>query len=483
MVPKKKFARLPGKLVFIGFGSVGQGLLPLLLRHLTVVRSSILIITADERGAEEASRYGIRFAVNPLTPGNYRAVLEPILQPGDFLLNVAIGVSSVALIELCQSRGALYLDSCIEPWEGGYTDARLLPSQRSNYAMRELALALNKRRRDGPTAILTHGANPGLVSHFVKHALLDIARATRLKVKKPDSREKWAALAEKLGVKVIHVAERDTQSANPPKRVGEFVNTWSVDGFAGEGCQPAELGWGSHEAQLPPDGRRHESGCGSAIYLQRPGASTRVRTWTPGGGPLHGFLITHGESISISDYLTVRDGEQARYRPTVFYAYHPCDAAVLSIDELAGNTWKQQAQSRVLMDDIDDGADELGVLLMGHAKGAYWFGSVLSVHEARKLAPYSNATTLQVTSSILAAIVWAIENPRRGVVDPDEMDFERALEIARPYLGRLVGAYSSWTTRRPRPAVPGRRRQQRPVAVQEFPRGLSGAKVTSSPPA
>lgn len=445
MIPKRIHAKLPGKLVMVGFGSVGQGVLPLLLRHLRVARSNILIITADDRGAAEAARYGVRVTVNPLTRGNYRAVLEPILKPGDFLLNVSVDVSSIALIELCQNCNAFYLDTCIEPWAGGYTDTRLTPSQRSNYATREAALAINKGRRDGPTAILTHGANPGLVSHFVKQALLDIARDTGLKVAKPRTREKWALLAEKLGIKVIHIAERDTQVSDPPKRVGEFVNTWSVDGFVGEGCQPAELGWGSHEKYFPGDGRQHDFGCGAAIYLQRPGASVRVRTWTPLEGPFHGFMITHGESISVPDYLTVRQGDQVRYRPTVHYSYHPCDGAVTSLHELAGNNWKLQHQRRVLMNDIKDGMDELGVLLMGHAKGAYWFGSQLSVREARKLAPYNNATSLQVSASILGAMVWAVENPRGGVIDPDEMDFERVVEIATPYLGKLVGAYSNWT--------------------------------------
>ena len=438
-------AKLPGKLVFIGFGSVGQGVLPLLLRHLRVARSEVMIITADERGTDEAARYGVKFTVNPLSRGNYRAVLEPILQPGDFLLNVSVGVSSVALIELCQKRGAFYLDTCIEPWAGGYTDTRVSPSKRSNYALREAALALNERHRNGPTAILTHGANPGLISHFVKRALIDIARDTGVEVAKPAAREQWAALAEKLGVKVIHIAERDTQSAIPSKRVGEFVNTWSVDGFVGEGCQPAELGWGTHEKVFPADGCRHDFGSGCAIYLQRPGASTRVRTWTPLEGPFHGFLITHGESISISDYLTIQNGERARYRPTAHYAYHPCDATVASVHELAGKNWRPQDGRRVLMRDIRDGIDEVGALLMGHAKGAYWFGSQLSVHEARKLAPYNNATTLQVGCAILGAIVWAVENPRRGVIDPEEADFERVLEIAAPYLGKLVGAYSEWT--------------------------------------
>src|SRR5215471_9792106 len=173
----------------------------------------------------------------------------PQLDKRDFLLNV----SSVALIEFCQEKGALYLDTCIEPWPGGYTDPSLPPSARSNYGLRESALALRVRYPQGPTAVLTHGANPGLVSHFVKQALIDLARDTGEKVEVPQTRRQWAELAQRVGVKVIHIAERDTQVANQPKRVGEFVNTWSIDGFVSEGCQPAELGWGSHEKALPPD--------------------------------------------------------------------------------------------------------------------------------------------------------------------------------------------------------------------------------------
>jgi len=175
-IPPTKHAKLPGKLVIVGFGSVGQGVLPLLLRHLRVKRSDILIITSDQRGAREAARFGVKFMANPLDQGNYRAVLEPLLGRGDFLLNVSVNVASVNLIELCQKRGALYLDTCIEPWAGGYVDRRLSPSQRSNYALRETALAIRDKYPQGPTAVLTHGANPGLVSHFVKRALLDIAR-------------------------------------------------------------------------------------------------------------------------------------------------------------------------------------------------------------------------------------------------------------------------------------------------------------------
>ncbi len=434
-------AKFAGRLVIVGFGSIGQGVLPLLLRHLDMRPEQISIVTAEERGREVAAEYGIQFVEHALTHENYRDVLAPRLGAGDFLVNVSVDVSSLALIELCQEKGALYLDTCTEPWPGGYTDPNLPPSARSNYALRENALALRRRAMNGPTAVITHGANPGLVSHFVKQALVDIAAGAPI----PADREGWAHLSESLGVKAIHIAERDTQVAATPKEPSEFVNTWSIDGFFSEGSQPAELGWGTHERHFPADGHRHEAGSQAAIYLMRPGAGTRVRSWTPLEGPYLGYLITHGESISIADYLTVGAGANARYRPTCHYAYHPCDDAVLSLHELAGKNWELQTRKRLIVDEITTGIDELGVLLMGHPRGVYWYGSRLSIDEARRVAPHNNATSLQVTAAVLAGIVWAIEHPRRGIVEPEEMDYARILEIAGPYLGEMAGVWGDWT--------------------------------------
>ena len=161
-----KHVSFRGRLVMLGFGSIGQGVLPLILRHIDMPKDRITIVTAEARGREVAAEYGVRFVEQPATRDNFRDLLVPLLGRGDFLLNLSVDVSSVALIELCQEIGALYLDTCIEPWPGGYTDPSLTPSQRSNYALRESALAVARRYPNGPTAVLTHGANPGLVSHL-----------------------------------------------------------------------------------------------------------------------------------------------------------------------------------------------------------------------------------------------------------------------------------------------------------------------------
>ncbi|MFG1350822.1 homospermidine synthase [Xanthobacter autotrophicus] len=442
-------AKIDGPIVMIGFGSIGRGTLPLIERHFDFDLSRMVVIdpVADHKTLLDAR--GIRFIQSEVTAENYRELLTPLLTNGGgqgFCVNLSVDVSSIAVMELTREIGALYVDTVIEPWKGFYFDETMDNAARTNYALRESLLAARRRNPGGTTAVSTCGANPGMVSWFVKQALLNIASDTGLDRPEPASREEWAQLARALGVKGIHIAERDTQRAREPKVMGEFWNTWSVEGFVSEGLQPAELGWGTHEKALPPDGRTHEAGCGAAIYLLSPGAATRVRSWTPTPQAQYGFLVTHNESISIADYLTVRDGDTVLYRPTCHYAYHPANDAVLSLHEMFGNGGHFQGKWKILDEhEIVDGIDELGVLVYGHARNAYWFGSQLSIEQTRELAPYQNATGLQVTSAVLAGMVWALENPTAGIVEADEMDFHRCLEVQMPYLGPVIGTYTDWT--------------------------------------
>jgi homospermidine synthase len=442
-------ARFEGPIVMIGFGSIGRGTLPLIERHIAHDRTKFTVIDPLDTDRRLLDERKIRFLQVAITEANFDSVLKPLLTAGPgpaFVVNLSVDVSSVAIMRLCKEVGAFYVDTVAEPWVGFYTDERLTMSQRSNYALREAVLDLRRASPGGPTAVNCCGANPGMVSWFVKEALLNIASDLGRPVADPQTREGWARLARDLGIKGIHIAERDTQRARTPKAQGVFVNTWSVDGFVSEGLQPAELGWGTHEKHLPPEGRHHDFGPDCAIYLMRPGAGTRVRSWTPTARAQHGFLITHNESISIADYYTVTEGGRVTYRPTCHYAYHPPNDAVVSLHEMAGAGWQRQPASHILTEEeIVDGVDELGVLLYGHAKNAYWFGSHLTIEETRRLAPYQNATGLQVTSAVLSAMVWSLENPDRGILEADELDFRRCLEIQRPYLGRIFGEYTNWT--------------------------------------
>jgi len=441
-----RYAAFKGRMLILGFGSIGQGSLPLLMRHVDITPGQITIVTAHESGREIAQSHGVRFINEPVTRENYRAVYARHLSRGDFLVNASIDVGSIDSIEWCQQHGVLYLDACIEPWIGGHTDLSIGVEHRTNYAHREHALSLRSDDPAAPTAVLMHGANPGLVSHFVKQALLELASTSGITpATRPASGAAWGALSEQLGIRVIQVSERDHQTTDRRKLPDEFCNTWSSEALAGESLQPAEMGWGTHETHFPHDGRHFDFGCGSSIFLNRTGCTTRVRSWAPQAGPFHGYLISHGEAHSIADYLTVRDGESVRYRPTCYYAYHPCDDAVDSLEQFVERSYRLQPRLRLLRDELTGGVDELGVLLCGHERGAFWYGSRLSVAEARKLSPYNNATGMQVNIGFVGAIIWAIRNPHAGIVEPDEIDDQLVMQIARPYLGRLEGTFTDWT--------------------------------------
>ena len=449
------YGRINGPVVMIGFGSIGRGTLPLIERHFEFDKTRMVVIDPKDTNRHLLDERGIRFEQIALTPQNYRDVLTPLLATGEgqgFCINLSVDTSSCDILELCRSLGVLYIDTVAEPWEGFYFDKMAGAAARTNYALREIILDARRRNPGGTTAVSCCGANPGMVSWLVKQALLNVAHDVGLSFEQPQTREEWAELMRRTGVKGIHVAERDTQRSREPRPEQVFVNTWSIEGFISEGLQPAELGWGTHEKWKPANAGEQKQGSKAAIYLLQPGGNTRVRTWTPTAQAHYGFLVTHNEAISIADFFTVRDGDEVVYRPTCHYAYHPCDDAILSLHEMFGQAGRAQQTFHLLNEDeIVDGMDELGVLLYGHDKNAYWYGSQLSIEEARRLAPYQNATGLQVSSAVLAGMVWALENPEAGIVEADDIDFHRCLEIQRPYLGPVVGVYTDWNPLSGRP--------------------------------
>ena len=150
MAEHKKYITFDGKILILGFGAVGQGTLPLMLRHIDMPRDKLTIITAEDWGREIAEEYGIAFRVEPLTRDNYVRILDRELKAGDFLFNASFDVSSLALIEYCSQRGIMYLDACIEPWAGGHRDTSIPAARRTNYAFREAALAMRAKYPGGP---------------------------------------------------------------------------------------------------------------------------------------------------------------------------------------------------------------------------------------------------------------------------------------------------------------------------------------------
>jgi homospermidine synthase len=449
-----KFAN---KILCIGFGSVAQCTLPILFNHIEVPYGNVTVIDFEDQSEklQPWMKKGVQFHQLKITPENMDSVLGNHLSSGDLLIDLAWNIGATDILQWCHDHGVLYINTSVELWDPYTGSHDKHPTERTLYWRHmKIRKMIAEWKTPGPTAIVEHGANPGLISHFAKQGLLDIATkllqdgkvtgtaADELKILMKE--QKFNELAMKLGVKVIHVSERDTQITNKPKEVDEFVNTWSVEGFREEGTTTAELGWGTHEKELPALAYEHPDGPKNQICLARMGMNTWVVSYVP-HYCIHGMIIRHGEAFTLSDRLTVWKDGKAIYRPTVHYAYCPCDSAIASLQELRGYDYKLQEKQRILNDEIISGSDILGALIMGHEYKAWWVGSDLSIDESRRLVPHQNATTMQVAISVVAASMWMIDNPNKGFCTPEDLPHEYILKIAKPYLGKWISEPVDWT--------------------------------------
>jgi len=445
-----------GRILVIGLGGVSRCTLPLLFKHLDVPKNKYTVmdfaeVEADARWVREQ---GATFVKDRIERHNYAETLSRYAGKGDLIVDLAWNIGCDDILQWCHDHEVLYINTSVELWDPYENMAGARPADRTLY-VRHMAMRrmMAQWKQTGATAVLDHGANPGLVQHFTKEALGDMATKWLGEHAHSERHERisdalkaraFNRLAHALNVQAIHISERDTQITGKPKEENEFVNTWSIEGFYEEGTSPAEMGWGTHERRLPPGAHVHSHGPLNQICMESYGINTWVRSWVPCGEIL-GMVIRHGEAFSISEFLTVTELGKPVYRPTVHYAYCPCDMAIISLQELRMRNYEMQPKQRLMNDDIIKGRDELGCLLMGHDYKSWWIGSLLNIHETRKLVPHQNATTLQVAASLIGAVKWMIKNPRKGVNLPDQLPHEEILADAKPYLGPFISKPVDWS--------------------------------------
>lgn len=443
-------------ILIIGYGAVSRCTLPVILDHIDVPRKNITIIDIEDK-SEELKKFtdtGIKFFQEKILPANLKNILNEYVGKDGLVVDLAWNIGANDILDWCHNHNTLYVNTSVELWD---PEAPKKIFDKTLYWRQMQLRNLTKNwNPNSVTAVVDHGANPGLISHFTKQALADIAdkvikegkaKASDLeKIKEYRRKFDFAHLAKILGVKVIHCSERDTQITNKPKEIDEFVNTWSIEGFREEGVAPAEMGWGTHEKKLPELAIKPISGPKNQIFLARMGINTWARSWVPEVGEIEGMIVRHGEAFGISDRLTVWEKGRPVYRPTVHYVYMPCHEALSSLVELKARRYNMQPKMRILKDEeIVSGKDILGAFLMGHAYNSWWTGTSLSIEETRKLAPGQNPTTLQVAAGVIGAIRWMIENPKKGLCLPDDLPHDFVLNIAKPYLGDFISTQSDWT--------------------------------------
>lgn len=282
------------RLVIIGRGSVSQCALPLFIEFFLRTNRirSILIIDAVHR-TWPIENHRIQCRVEKIDKNNFRQILSEHLSIGDVLVDLAVNLETRDLLEWCHEHRVNFLNTSVELWNPFALEEKNDPRLLTLYhrQMEIVRMKFEQKWTDrSPTAVLDHGCNPGLVSHFVKRALNDMARFVlrekrdilsfeqEKSIRQAIDEKDFPRLAFLLDIKTIHISERDTQISRIPKNVNEFVNTWSIDGLVEEAVAPAEIGWGTHEKQIPDGALFHDpfSGPCNQICLKTRGMNTWV---------------------------------------------------------------------------------------------------------------------------------------------------------------------------------------------------------------
>lgn len=437
------------QIFMIGYGSVAQCLLPVLIQKFALPHQITLMDSLPyQNKLQPFINQGVTFIQKKITPENYVEILNQFLSPNDLLIDLSSMVDSLSLIKWCDEYHVMYINAAIEEWE--IVDLKQFDESVTLYNRhRQVEDYFATKQTKHPSILVEHGANPGIVSHLVKKGLIELGTELlrkglgTLRLEEFLMTENFPELARELEIKVIHISERDTQVSMRPKMPNEFVNTWSVMGLYEESLHPAEMGWGTHETILPEDTFFNQDNP-NCVWMRRSGKNVWVKSWVPHQAII-GMAITHGEAISISKHLSIHHGKQCVYCPTVHYAYCPTDYTIASLHEMEMNSLKLQSNFRIMTDDIIAGQDVLGVLLMGNPHMSWWTGSLLDIHQSRNLIANQSATTVQVAGGIFSALMWMKNNPNGGLLYPDDLPWHEILQEAEVYWGGFYSTETDWT--------------------------------------
>ena len=196
------------------------------------------------------------------------SLLGKYLSAGDLLIDLAWNIDCCEIVQWCHDHGVLYINTSVgalgslrrgRQQAPHRTDPLLAPHESAADDGRRGRARSHRRaraRRQPRPDLPFHQAGACWTSPSAALADRKFDGAAGGEVAHHAEPQTFNHLAHELGVKVIHCSERDTQIARPAQEVNEFVNTWSVEGFREEGTTTAEMGWGTHEKELPAAGLR-----------------------------------------------------------------------------------------------------------------------------------------------------------------------------------------------------------------------------------
>lgn len=401
------------KIILLGYGSIGKCVLDLLLldtdyitRKTGIVIKNIDIIVIDRllKLDSVASSYAnVRWMQKKLSKKTIVATLQEVsLGAGDLVIDLTSCTGSRLIAKtVAVNFGAMYISTALEGWNGW-----MLPMHKMVSELTQLKTSLP---HGSPTLLVTHGMNPGMVSHYALIALEML-----------DTHDRKA-------VKCIHITETDTQRLKRGVKLSsathvavprltvtrscmskKILSTWGPQNFVDEmNARPLYV----EKGRVKEGHRRAFRDCvESFIFNPEQGHMTTYR----------GHSVTHEECFTINNYLRKALGVRA----DIAFIYKPSDLSLASFLKQGHPMKPGERKGLLLRGPGVIGYDTVGIYVETHTGKKVWIGNSCKAGYAANEAirrRYHNATTIQVAAGVLAAIYVASKAPRLGLCFPEEI--------------------------------------------------------------
>jgi homospermidine synthase len=431
------------KIVIIGCGATGAALLPMLLKIVKIDLSKITVIDMNLSRFSRINTSGINVLNVELTQANIEDILIHKIGMGkdDILIDCSYYMCTHFLHSICAKYSISYTNSAL----GTFANNTLKYEESTYYAI-ILRLEASDKKIVTKTNnfIVGLGCNPGNVNIWTMYALEKINNRKFPFIS-------YADLAQKLGLEVIHISEKDSQITKTARPNHMYMNTWAMDGkpWYGEAFTDMEISWGTHEKHLPVNIIKKLTNKYQYSLNLEP-IHNWANTYTPISKNIRGMLIPHEECVMITRKLSIKNMKgKVIYKPSCYFIYKPCDNALASTMEISGlvNGYYDeeiQPQINLMTSDIISGCEELGCTLMFSNGDTYWIGSLLDIHEARylydnKFDDIVNATIVQVVAGYIGSILFLIKSIKTknffGLLKPEDLPIKEFVKMTRPLLG------------------------------------------------
>jgi homospermidine synthase len=423
--------------LMLGMGSIARSLMEVLKHEHSPFLKYKMTVICPEAIPDYIYKIkpDIKHIKKYITEDNYIKLLEPLISPAVFVVDLTVNTDSIAIMALCKKNDVLYINTSIEEY---HKPRRPKDPEKLTLYYQDIQLEKEMKKIKNDTSQLhSFGLNPGACSSMVYLGIMAYCEKYHPEKVKLLKEGKYNRVARDV-LEMIHIAEYDNQEIKQKPSKSTFYCSWSAEGYLSESLSPAFVA-----SPIKPAGFK-KSKYNKYMYYSPKLRSMDCMTTSiclDANGepfPITGRQITHFELVSLSANLGL-----GKYVPKISYVYSSCPISQIGLENVKADNYREPENKKVFyQQDITnkDSIDSMGALLQFKDGRRWWVGSVLSNNQVMGILGRncrSNATQLQVSAAVLAGIEWLMRHRHADTITAEEVPFNSIINRAKKYWGNF----------------------------------------------